>query len=184
MTKEIQENTQKVIDAGIAHDGIRPTMFDSLDYALEGYVILSNGDFRPVYNKQTIIETLTKEFQEEATIVEGQYDNEGDPMENAYEWYYYNILLRTGLSEGTPVFMEGFYDDLFSDLELSEEDDLFMKAIVEDGEWSIFECGAESFEYEYLLIFDAEKMKALDISTEGFPISSAFFYRLSSSENL
>jgi len=170
MTKEIQENAQKVIDAGIAHDGQRPTMFDSLDYALEGYVILTNGDFRSVYNKQTIIETLSKEYQEDC-------DPEDDPMEMAYEWFYFNIL-GTGLSEGTPVFMEGFYDDLFSDLELSEDEDLFMKTIVEDGVWSIFESGAESFEYDYLLVFDTKKMKALDISTEGFPDCSAFLQRL------
>jgi hypothetical protein len=32
MTKEIQENSQKVIDVGIANDNQRPAIFDSLNY--------------------------------------------------------------------------------------------------------------------------------------------------------
>ena len=184
MTKEIQENAQKVIDAGVNYNGKRPIMFDNLDYALEGYVIFKNGDFRSVYNKLTILETLAEEFEAHIKLTAtNDEDEEEDPMTMAQEWYYFKIL-GTGCSEGAPVFMEGFYDDMFSDLELSDEDDLFIKTIVEDGNWSIFVCGAEVFGQDYLLVFDEEKMKALDISTEGFPDCSVFLYRLSSLENL
>lgn len=173
MTKEIQENAQNVIQSGIDYNGIRPTMFDSLNYALEGYVILKDGAFRSAYNKQTIIETLTKEYNDSANLEE-----DDDPMEMAYEHFYYNIL-GTGLSEGTPVFIQGYYDDYFTDLEVTEDEHDFLDKIVEDGHWSIFVCDAENFEYDYLLVFDAKKMKAFDISTKDFPNSSAFLHRLS-----
>lgn len=151
-------------------------VFDEHADALIGYVKLPDGTFRAAYNKAKLVQKLADDYSQD------ELDKDDDPYMMALDWYYYNIL-GLGLSEGTPVFLEGFYDQDFSDLEIDDEDHAFMQKLIEDGNWGIFECDAESFEFDYLLVVNGDKMKALNITEEGFTDSVACLYQFTSEVN-
>ena len=152
-------------------------VFPDLQEALIGYIELSDGTFRAAYNKQVIIDKKISEINLE------DIEEDDDPHLIALDDYYYNTM-GLGLSEGTPIFLEGFWDQEFSDIDFRDDEMKVFDELIEDNNWEIFECDAESFEFDYLLILDGDKMKAQDISTEGFPESFAFLYRFKIEENI
>jgi len=152
-------------------------VFPDLQEVLIGYVKLSDGTFRAAYDKQVIINHKISEI--DINLLE----EDDDPHLIALDDYYNNTF-GVGLSEGTPIFLEGFWDQEFSDIDFRDDEKEVFDKLIEDGNWEIFECDAESFEFEYLLILDGDKMKAQDISTEGFPESFAFLYRFKIEENI
>ena len=152
-------------------------VFPDLQEALIGYVELSDGTFRAAYDKQAIISKKISEINLD------DLEEDDDPHLIVLDDYYFNTL-GLGLSEGTPVFLEGFWDQEFSDIIFRDDEMEVLDQLIEDDNWKIFECDAESFEFDYLLILDGDKMKAQDISTEGFPDSFAFLYRFKIEENI